>query len=314
MSRGSNPETVYRIWLKAFLADAPRRSPRVIYDEEDTVSRHRHPEGSRLPALERNILKYRAFEMMLTLYYAEEIKRFLVNTMKASDHFREPEKKRFPKGVPHYRAVLDKIFEEGHITAAQRDEIIQIVDYRNDIAHELQKMTFDVSRSTFIRSMREHQKPQYDYDILERAKFYRRFLPDKALRRFVSELSFNSLMFMSAEQTYERELKVLRRKITTQETARRAKLGKLQKELKLPNDLPEEMWPYHPANERGNGTLNARGVEVCYRFFDMGKSPLTVAFLMHISKKAINKHYKVWVKNGGKNRAPVELPGLYDER
>jgi hypothetical protein len=29
-----------------------------------------HPEGKRLPALERNILKFRAFEMMLSLFYA----------------------------------------------------------------------------------------------------------------------------------------------------------------------------------------------------------------------------------------------------
>ena len=278
------------------------------------MSRHRHPEGSRLPALERNILKYRAFEMMLTLYYAEEIKQFLVGTMKATDHFREPSKKRFPKGVPNYRAVVEKICKEGHITAVQRDEIITVVDYRNDIAHELHKMTFDVSRSTFVRSIRDFEKPRYDYDMLHRAKFYRRFLPDKALRHFVSELSFGSLWFKSAEQTYERELQVLAKKIVSQENARKAKLGKLQKELKLDDDLPEELWPYHPANERGNGTLNARGVEICYRLFDQGKSPLAVAFLMHISKKAINNHHKAWLKLGCKDRPPVELPGLYDER
>jgi hypothetical protein len=37
--------------------------------------------------------------MMLTLYYAEEIKQFLVGTAKATDHFREDDKKRFPNGV-----------------------------------------------------------------------------------------------------------------------------------------------------------------------------------------------------------------------
>jgi hypothetical protein len=279
------------------------------------VSRHRHPEGSRLPALERNILKYRAFEMMLTLYYAEEIKQFLVGTIKATDHFREPAKKRFPKGVPNYRAIVERICKEGYITAVQRDEIIKIVDYRNDIAHELQKMTFDVSRSTFARSMREIEKPKYDYGILERAKFYMRFLPDKALRHgFVSELSLRSAWFSSAEQTYERELKGLAKKIIAQDNARKAKYGKLQNELKIDKDLPEELWPYHPANERGNGTLNARGVKICYRLFDQGKSPLAVAFLMHISKKAINGHHKAWLKLGGKDRPPVELPGLYDER
>jgi hypothetical protein len=57
--------------------------------------------------------------------------------------------------------------------------------------------------------MRKTRKPKYDYDMLARAKFYRRFLPDKAMRRgFVSEMSFNSIWFKSGEQTYERELKV----------------------------------------------------------------------------------------------------------
>jgi hypothetical protein len=126
-----------------------------------------------LPALERNILKYRAFEMMLTLFYAEELKQFLVGTMKATDHWRDNSKKWFQKAPPHYRAVVERLAKEGYITDAQRDEIIKIVDYRNDIAHELEKMTFDVSRSTFVRGMKEVVKPKYDYGMLERAKFTR---------------------------------------------------------------------------------------------------------------------------------------------
>lgn len=66
------------------------------------MSRYRHPEGSRLPALERNVLKYRAFEMMLTLYYAEELKRLFVNTIRATDHFRDGSKKRFQRA---YRII-----------------------------------------------------------------------------------------------------------------------------------------------------------------------------------------------------------------
>jgi hypothetical protein len=47
-----------------------------------------HPEGTKLPALERNILKFRAFEMMLSLFYAEDLKRFLTSTVEVSDRFR----------------------------------------------------------------------------------------------------------------------------------------------------------------------------------------------------------------------------------
>jgi hypothetical protein len=75
----------------------------------------------------------------------------------------------------------------------------------------------------------------------------------------------------------------LRKKIIVQQDARKEKLGKLQAELKLPDDLPEELWPYHPANERENGTLNPRGIEIAYRLFDQGKSTLAVRYLMHIS-------------------------------
>jgi hypothetical protein len=293
-----------------FLNRCARRSTAT----EDIVSRHRHPEGNRLPALERNVLKYRAFEMMLTLYYAEELKCLLINTIKATDHFRDVSKKRFPKGVPNYRAVTERICKEGYITEAQRDEIIKIVNYRNNIAHELQKMTFDIGRSAFIRSIREYEKPKYDHNILSRAKFYRTFLPDTVLRDFVLEMSFDSLMFEAAEQTYERELRVLGQKIIAQGAVRKAKLGKLHKEMLLPDDWPEELWPYHPANQRRNGTLNARGIEVCYRLFDSGKSALAVAFLMHVSKRAIKSHHEVWIKSGGKNRAPVKVPGLCADR
>ncbi|MGJ5141635.1 hypothetical protein ACQR1V_26885 [Bradyrhizobium oligotrophicum] len=277
------------------------------------MSRHRHPEGSKLPALERNILKYRAFEMMLTLFYAEDIKQFLVGTIKATDRWRDNARKWFPKGPPHYRAVVERLAKEGYITDDQRDDIIQIVDYRNDIAHELEKMTFDVSRSTYMRGIREFSQPRYDYGMLERAKFYRRFLPDKAMRQgFVFELSMNALWFRSAEQTYERELKVLKKKIFAQEDKRKLKLGKLVEELKLPDDLPEVLWPYHPANERANGTLNLRGIEIAYRLFDRGKSTLAVGYMMHISKKALDAHYKNWLKLGGKDRPPVQLPDLYE--
>jgi hypothetical protein len=38
-----------------------------------------HPTGTQLPALERNILKYRALEMVIILFKVEELKKSLVN-------------------------------------------------------------------------------------------------------------------------------------------------------------------------------------------------------------------------------------------
>jgi len=40
--------------------------------------------------------------------------------------------------------------------------------------------------------------------------------------------------------------------------------------------------PDDPAHFRDNGTLSERGLEVCYRLFDAGKTPLAVAYMMHV--------------------------------
>jgi hypothetical protein len=131
-----------------------------------------HPEGTKLPALERNILKFRAFEMMLSLFYAEDLKRFLTSTVEVSDRFRA--KKRFKPGTKfNYAMAADFFLKEGHLSKAERDELKALIDFRNDIAHELHTLTFDVGRSNFIRKLLQHQieTPKYDYGKLKRLKW-----------------------------------------------------------------------------------------------------------------------------------------------
>ena len=43
------------------------------------------PLGSTLPALEQNILKYRAMQMLLVMFYAEELKREILDRIQATD-------------------------------------------------------------------------------------------------------------------------------------------------------------------------------------------------------------------------------------
>jgi hypothetical protein len=54
-----------------------------------------------------------------------------------------------------------------------------------------------------------------------------------------------------------------------------------------------------------------RGVEVCHRLFDAGKTPLAVAYLMHVSKRTILARHEEWTKLGGTNRPKVPLPERY---
>jgi hypothetical protein len=68
--------------------------------------------------------------------------------------------------------------------------------------------------------------------------------------------------------------------------------------------------PMDPANKYEVGgleKLTKRGVEICYRLFDAGKTRYAVASLMKISFGAATHRYKAWEKAGGLNRAKQPL-------
>ena len=63
--------------------------------------------------------------------------------------------------------------------------------------------------------------------------------------------------------------------------------------------------PADPGNKHvigGLEKLTDRGVEICYRLFDAGKTRYAVAKLMNISFGAAHHRQKAWEKAGGVNR------------
>jgi len=61
--------------------------------------REHNPTGRLLPALERNILKYRALEMVIILFEIEHLKEFVITSIQATDEHREEGQQRIPKGA-----------------------------------------------------------------------------------------------------------------------------------------------------------------------------------------------------------------------
>jgi DNA-binding NarL/FixJ family response regulator len=71
-----------------------------------------------------------------------------------------------------------------------------------------------------------------------------------------------------------------------------------------------EFDPKDPANKFEVGglmKLTPRGVEVCYRLFDAGKSRYAVASLLNISFGAATHRHATWKKLGGVNRQKQPL-------
>jgi hypothetical protein len=72
----------------------------------------------------------------------------------------------------------------------------------------------------------------------------------------------------------------------------------------------EDFDPKDPANKHDVGgwnKLTPRGVEICYRLFDAGKSRYAVAALMDMSFGAATHRYNAWLKAGGRNRKKEPL-------
>jgi hypothetical protein len=125
----------------------------------------------------------------------------------------------------------------------------------------------------------------------------------------------NTLLFQAAEKIFLSEIKRLDRKIVRQLKERNAAINKLNAEMSLEGTgLEAEYAPDHPRNHFEDKRLTKRGVETCYRLFDLGKSEMAVAHLMRLSLFAVKKRRKMWVKLGGKSRTTVGIETLPDRK
>jgi hypothetical protein len=293
------------------------------------MSERTHPKGSRLPALERNILKYRAFEMVLILFYCESLKALLTDSTDFVSilHPEERIKTKATNGrlkaaiqalvvsgtvesedAPELERVIGrhetnalkkaqkKLVAEGFLTQAEADEIKRLINYRNTVAHAIHNLTGDVGRTSIARDFRLYGGGrEYDLKARKRLHYYLHELPERLRKTHVLTISFAPLQFEAAEKTYLSELTRLRSKIDARYAARKTETARLNEEIsKVRKQFVDEDDPYHPANKYGNGQLSKRGLAICRRLFEAGISPLAVAYMMRISYSAALARHKAW--------------------
>jgi hypothetical protein len=141
--------------------------------------RYTDPLGSTLPALEQNILKYRAMEMLLVMFYAEELKREVIDRIQTTDRLgarsERGEAERVPSSVKNpVGKALDALVADGAFKPHEKKEIIELIDYRNLIAHQMHNMLGDLSPTRFARDLAllGSKVPKYDYEALKRIQHY----------------------------------------------------------------------------------------------------------------------------------------------
>jgi hypothetical protein len=68
-----------------------------------------------------------------------------------------------------------------------------------------------------------------------------------------------------------------------------------------------EFDPKDPRNKLPDGKLTPRGVEICYRFFDLGKTRYAVKEALNISYGAATHRLEAWQKAGGATREKMPI-------
>ena len=265
------------------------------------------PLSGRLPALERNILKYRALEMMLVLFYCDHLKRKIRTVTDRNVQFGNRLKENKKKTGRQIGAGMSgkesmRVLREMElINEAEAAEIRKLVDFRNVIAHQVQKVVSDVAGGAFVREFREadSHEPGYIYGAGDRLRHFTEML-DMRIRKagLISVIGLDFLEFEAAEKTYETELARLRYTIDRQYGKRIRTVRDLNEELALPEaECGIDHHPRDPKNKYSNGRLTERGIRMCYRLYDLGKSPMAVALLMGTSLRAAKRRHAQWERH-----------------
>jgi hypothetical protein len=280
------------------------------------------PLGSRLPALEQNILKLRAMQMLLVMFYAEELKRSVLDLIQTTDGLmsrlqgRKKSQERVPKGTKNaVDKALKALVADCAITVTEKKDIVELIDYRNIIGHQMHNLLVDVSTERVAREMITYipdRVPKYDYSAVKRLQHLLKRI-DELFRthHYTSTFNFNRLFFRSAEKTFLVEIKRLDRKILRLSNIRRAEIKSLNAEFSLKGTgLDGDLHPRDPLSRYDNGRLTRLGVEICYRLFDMGKSTMAVAHITGLSLVAVRKRQRMWAALGSAARGKVDIAAI----
>ena len=90
-----------------------------------------------------------------------------------------------------------------------------------------------------------------------------------------------------------------------------ALIGSIQSDLDRLRGLLQPRMPEtdarDPRNKTHDGKLTARGIELCYRLFEAGKTPYAVGSALGISFGAAKHRQGAWQRVGGVNRVRMPL-------
>jgi hypothetical protein len=175
---------------------------------------------TRLPALEKNILVYRALQMSLFLFYSESARRLLADTVGSKIRKKTGQDL---KGAKLMKAIFASLVHDATLTEEERDELEALIDHRNTIAHDIYRLTGDIEIPGRRYGFAKHLGLSYDYKALERMMRWKDAIWEKLAPMHILPLGLDWPLFEAAEAAYLHELASLRKRIDRQYKERKQK-------------------------------------------------------------------------------------------
>lgn len=254
------------------------------------------PYGRTPTTLEADVLKLRAFEMVLILFYMEDLKRFIIACIEATDEFNAV--RRLNPKKNKMECVREILVSEGVISQAESDELYTLMDYRNAIGHHIHDLTVDVGAYSDLAHLDpKTDKPirEYDYTAAKRAAQLKKKVEVGIGKIFCLVLSLDFLMFEAAERVYLVEIKRLKIKVNKGVHQLRKVISDTNAVIKsIPRTVLDAAQPGHPKNIKNNGTLSRHGADCIFQLFEANATPLAAAYLMRLSVRSATIWQKKW--------------------
>ena len=269
------------------------------------MERHR-PHGRTVTTLESDVLKLRALEMVLVIFYVENLKDFIISSVRVTKRLRKILDSKKPttsdKEQISFKEAHKLLILEGVITQEESLQLREMIDYRNTIGHEIHRITIDVGAYSHLAKYdlpNGHKIAKYNYSAVQHVQDLRNKVERKMMEKsFCFDLSFDTLAFNAAEQTYLKEIKRLRKKVNDGVDRLNVTIEATNKIIKnIPRNVMDVIQPGHPKNTKTNGTFSQEGIKGMFMLYDSKATPLAAAYIMRISYRTASKWYKKWSEN-----------------
>ncbi|QKO37441.1 hypothetical protein F0335_02195 [Serratia marcescens] len=271
------------------------------------MERHR-PHGRTVTTLESDVLKLRALEMVLVIFYVENLKDFIISSVKVTKRLRKildsKKSTTSDKEQISFKEAHELLILEGVITQEESLQLREMIDYRNTIGHEIHRITIDVGAYSHLAKYdlpNGRKIAKYNYSAVQHVQDLRNKVERKMMEKsFCFELSFDTLAFNAAEKTYLKEIKRLKKKVNDGIDRLNVTIEATNKIIKnIPRNVMDAIQPGHPKNTKMNGTFSQEGIKGMFMLYDSKATPLAAAYIMRISYRTASKWYKKWSENRG---------------